>query len=59
MTSLVMNNIPAQFRGIQGNINNQLVARGITGGQSGAGSGDVARQFGQLARCRRRCNSKD
>jgi hypothetical protein len=48
MTAQVMNNIPAQFRGIQGNINNQLVARGITGGQSGAGGGDVARQFGQL-----------
>lgn len=48
MTSQVMNNIPAQFRGVQGNINNQLVARGITGGQAGAGGGDVARQFGQL-----------
>jgi hypothetical protein len=48
MTSLVMNNIPAQFRGIQGGINNALVARGISGGQTGAGSGDVARQFGEL-----------
>ncbi len=48
MNSQVMNNIPAQFRGVQGNINNNLVARGITGGQMGAGGGDVARQFGQL-----------
>ncbi len=48
MNSQVMNNIPAQFRGVQGNINNNLVARGITGGQMGAGGGAVARQFGQL-----------
>src|SRR5690349_20076219 len=32
LTSQVMNNIPQQFQGIQGNINNQLVARGMTGG---------------------------
>jgi len=48
MTAQYMNNIPAQFRGIAGNINNQQVARGMVGGQMGAGSGDVARQFGAL-----------
>jgi len=48
MTAQYMNNIPAQFRGVAGNINNQLTARGISGGQMGAGGGDVARQFGAL-----------
>lgn len=47
LTSQLMNNIPQQFRGIQGQISNQLAARGISGGQF-AGSGDIARQFGGL-----------
>lgn len=47
LTSLLTNNLPAQFSGIQGQINNNLVARGITGGQN-AGSGDIARNYGQL-----------
>jgi len=47
LTSQLMNNIPQQFRGIQGQITNQLAARGISGGQF-AGSGDIARQFGGL-----------
>jgi hypothetical protein len=48
MTSLVMNNVPSQFSALQGGINNNLVARGISGGQGGAGSGQAATQFGQL-----------
>ena len=47
LTSIALNDIPQQFQGVQGNINNQLVARGITGGNM-AGSGDVARDFGRL-----------
>jgi len=46
-TAMFMNNLPAQFRGLEGNINQQLVARGMTGGGM-AGSGDVARNFGSL-----------
>lgn len=46
-TAQMMNNLPAQFQGIQGNINQQLVSRGMTGGGM-AGSGDVARNFGSL-----------
>jgi hypothetical protein len=48
MTSLVMNQLPQTFNNMQGQINNSLVQRGITGGQMGAGSGDVARNYGQL-----------
>jgi len=48
LTSLAMNNLPAQYAGLQGQISNQLTARGISGGQFGAGSGDIARQFGAL-----------
>lgn len=47
MTSIALNDIPQQFKGVQGNINEQLVARGITGGGM-AGSGDIARNFGAL-----------
>ena len=47
LRSMYMNNIPAQFKALQGGINNQLVARGITGGAN-AGGGDIARQFGAL-----------
>lgn len=48
MKSILMNSLPQQFNNLQGQINNNLTARGITGGQTGAGSGDVARQFGGL-----------
>lgn len=48
MTSIALNDIPQQFGGVQGQIANQLTARGISGGQFGAGSGDIARQFGAL-----------
>jgi hypothetical protein len=48
LTSLATNNLPAQYRGIQGQITNQLTARGISGGQFGSGSGDIARNFGSL-----------
>lgn len=47
LTSLALNAIPQQFNNIAGQINQNLVARGITGG-SNAGSGDIARNFGQL-----------
>lgn len=47
LTAIALNDIPQQFQGVQGNINEQLVARGITGGGM-AGSGDIARNFGQL-----------
>lgn len=48
MTSLLMNQLPQTFNNIQGQINQNLVARGISGGPTGAGSGDIARNFGQL-----------
>lgn len=47
MTAIALNDIPQQFRGVQGNINEQLVARGMTGGGM-AGAGGVASGFGQL-----------
>ena len=47
LTSLALNNIPQQFNNVAGQINQNLVARGITGGGM-AGSGDIARNFGQL-----------
>lgn len=47
LRSLALNNLPNQFRAMEGQLNNQLVARGMVGGGM-AGSGDVARGFGQL-----------
>jgi len=47
LTAQLMNTIPQQFQNVAGNINNSLVARGITGGGM-AGSGDIARDFGAL-----------
>lgn len=47
LTSLALNNVPQQFNNVAGQINQNLVARGITGG-SNAGSGDIARNFAQL-----------
>lgn len=48
LTSLAINQLPQDFRQTQGAINQSLVARGISGGAGGAGSGDIARNFGQL-----------
>lgn len=48
LTSLAINQLPADFRQTAGAINQNLAARGISGGSSGAGSGDIARQFGNL-----------
>lgn len=45
--SQLMDSLPAQFRSAKGQINQDLVARGIVGGTN-AGSGDIARNFGQL-----------
>jgi hypothetical protein len=47
LNAQVINGIPQQFQNIQGQLNNSLVARGMTGGQM-AGSGGVAQGFGQL-----------
>lgn len=43
-----LNQIPANFQSLTGQISNQLAARGISGGQYAGGSGDIARNFGQL-----------
>lgn len=43
-----INQLPAQYNQLYGNISQQLTARGLTGGQYGAGGGDVARTFGAL-----------
>lgn len=48
MKSITMNTLPQTFNNAVGQINNQLVQRGITGGGM-AGSGDIARNFGSLA----------
>jgi hypothetical protein len=47
MRSLAINQLPQQYNSLVGQINNQLVQRGVTGGFN-AGSGDIARQFGSL-----------
>jgi hypothetical protein len=47
LTAIALNDIPQQFKGVAGNINDQLVSRGITGGDM-AGSGDIARNFAGL-----------
>lgn len=43
-----MNQLPNTLRQGMGAINQNLVARGLTGGQTGAGGGGVAGDFGQL-----------
>src|SRR5271166_4320402 len=48
LTSIMMNQLPAQFNNAAGQINQNLAARGISGGQYGSGSGDIARDFGSL-----------
>ena len=47
LTSQALNSLPQQYNNLFGQINNQLVQRGITGGAN-AGSGDIARNFGAL-----------
>jgi hypothetical protein len=47
MTSLALNQLPADFNRAIGDVQNNLMARGITGGGM-AGSGDVGRNFGSL-----------
>lgn len=42
-----INQLPQQYNQLYGNLSNQLVQRGITGGDN-AGSGDIARNFGAL-----------
>jgi len=47
MRSQAMNSLPQQYNNLYGQLNNQLVQRGVTGGGM-AGGGDIARQFGAL-----------
>ena len=47
MTSLAMNSLPQTYGNAVGAINNELVARGVTGGGM-AGGGSIARDYGQL-----------
>jgi hypothetical protein len=49
LTASYMNQLPATFANAQGAINNSLVARGVTGGQQGAGGGAIGQNYGQLA----------
>lgn len=46
-TSLAMNSLPQQFNNLYGQINNNLVARGVTGGNM-AGGGGIASGYGAL-----------
>lgn len=48
LQSVYMNQLPAQFNNAVGQINESLVARGISGGPYGAGAGDISRYFGSL-----------
>jgi hypothetical protein len=47
LRSTAMNTLPQSYNSLYGNLSNQLVQRGITGGGM-AGSGDIARNFGAL-----------
>lgn len=47
LTSLTMNQLPASYNNLEGQLSNQLTQRGVTGGQN-AGGGDIARTFGAL-----------
>lgn len=47
LTSNAMNTLPNTYKDLYGQLSQQLVARGVTGGQN-AGGGDIARQFGSL-----------
>lgn len=48
LQSVFLNQLPSQFNNAVGQINESLAARGISGGQYGSGSGDIARDFGSL-----------
>lgn len=48
MTSLLTNNLANQYRNAVANTNQSLVARGLSGGQIGAGGGGVAGSFGLM-----------
>jgi hypothetical protein len=43
-----INSLPQQFNQLYGNLSQQLTARGLTGGQFGAGGGGVAAGYGSL-----------
>ena len=43
-----INALPQQFNQLYGNLSQQLTARGLTGGQFGAGGGGVAAGYGSL-----------
>ena len=43
-----INQLPQQFNQLYGNLSQQLTARGLTGGQFGAGGGGVAAGYGSL-----------
>jgi hypothetical protein len=47
LTSQALNSLPQQYNNLFGQLSNQLVQRGVIGGQN-AGGGQVASQFGSL-----------
>lgn len=47
LTNVAYNQLGSDFRSSQGQLNNELVARGMTGGMN-AGSGQMVNQLGQL-----------
>ena len=47
LTAQAINTVPQQYNQLVGQLNNQLVQRGVTGGQN-AGGGQIAQQFGAL-----------
>jgi len=49
LTSLLTNQLGNTYRSGMGMVNQNLVARGLTGGQTGAGGGGVAGDFEQMA----------
>ncbi len=49
MTSLLTNNLANTYRQGIGNVNQGLVARGLSGGQGGAGGGAVAGNLGMMS----------
>lgn len=48
LTASYMNQLPQTYRGMVGQLNQDLTARGITGGQN-AGGGAIGQDFGQMA----------
>jgi len=47
LTAQSINSLPQTYNNLYGQLSQQLVARGVTGGQN-AGGGDIARTFGSL-----------